>query len=65
MKSLIVFHLNSTLRHIRNIDDLIASQEIDAVYIATPHSTHYEYSLLAIKNKKHILCEKANNNKSS
>ena len=58
MKSLIVFHLNSTLSHIEDIDNLIASEEIDAVYIATPHSTHYEYSLLAIKNKKHILCEK-------
>ena len=42
----------------KDINDLIASQEIDAVYIATPHSSHYEYSLLAIKNKKHILCEK-------
>ena len=42
----------------KDINDLIASKEIDAVYIATPHSSHYEYSLLAIKNKKHILCEK-------
>ena len=46
------------IKSYRDIDDLIASEEIDAVYIATPHSTHYEYSLLAIKNKKHILCEK-------
>ena len=46
------------IKSYRDIDDLIASEEIDAVYIATPHSTHYEYSLLAIKNNKHILCEK-------
>ena len=42
----------------QNIEDLISSTKIDAIYIATPHNTHYEYSLLAIKNKKHILCEK-------
>ena len=46
------------IKSYRDIDNLIASEEIDAVYIATPHSTHYEYTLLAIKNKKHILCEK-------
>ena len=41
-----------------NFPDFIASKEIDAVYIATPHSSHYFYSIEAIKNKKHILCEK-------
>ena len=42
----------------QNIENLIRSSEVDAIYIATPHNTHYDYSLLAIKNKKHILCEK-------
>lgn len=32
--------------------------EIDAVYIATPHVTHYEYAKRAILAKKHVLCEK-------
>lgn len=32
--------------------------EVDAVYIATPHKTHYEYAKQAILNKKHVLCEK-------
>ena len=32
--------------------------EIDAVYIATPHKTHYEYAKRAILAKKHVLCEK-------
>ena len=41
-----------------NFPDFIASKEIDAVYIATPHSSHYFYSIEAIKSKKHILCEK-------
>ena len=31
---------------------------VDAVYIATPHETHYEYITEALKNGKHVLCEK-------
>lgn len=33
-------------------------EEIDAVYIASPHETHYEYIKSAIAHHKHILCEK-------
>ena len=40
------------------IDVLVASNAIDAIYIATPHSSHFEYALQAIKNNKHVLCEK-------
>lgn len=39
-------------------NNLFTADYIDAIYIATPHSTHYEYCLSAIRNKKHILCEK-------
>ncbi|MBQ8247812.1 MAG: Gfo/Idh/MocA family oxidoreductase [Lachnospiraceae bacterium] len=31
---------------------------IDAVYIASPHETHYAYIKEALQNKKHVLCEK-------
>lgn len=30
---------------------------VDAVYIATPHSSHYWYIKESINNKKHVLCE--------
>lgn len=30
---------------------------VDAVYIATPHLSHYELSKQAIRAKKHVLCE--------
>lgn len=32
--------------------------KINAVYIATPHHTHYEYVKKALMCKKHVLCEK-------
>ena len=41
---------------IDEIDELVASNAIDAIYIATPHSSHFEYALQAIKNNKHVLC---------
>lgn len=30
----------------------------DAVYIASPHETHYEYIKKAIEHNRHVLCEK-------
>lgn len=30
---------------------------VDAVYIATPHLSHYEYIKMALDCKKHVLCE--------
>ncbi len=40
-------------------DDLEAFWEnVDAVYIASPHETHYEYAKAALLHHKHVLCEK-------
>lgn len=39
-------------------EDLFDAPNLDAVYIATPHSLHYECTLLCLKNKKAVLCEK-------
>ena len=33
---------------------------IDAVYIASPHDTHFGYIMNALDHKKHVLCEKPN-----
>lgn len=33
-------------------------EQVDAVYIATPHETHADYIRQAVGAKKHVLCEK-------
>lgn len=32
-------------------------QEVDAVYVASPHLTHYQYARHALHSGKHVLCE--------
>jgi predicted dehydrogenase len=39
-------------------EELFKDEEIDIVYIATPHVSHAELSINAMKNGKHVLCEK-------
>ncbi|SDS16379.1 Predicted dehydrogenase [Polaribacter sp. KT25b] len=37
---------------------LAKDADVDAVYIATPHSFHKEHSILCLQHKKAVLCEK-------
>src|SRR6478735_8212752 len=39
--------------------ELAADDEVDVVYVATPHSAHREATALCLKAGKHVLCEKA------
>ena len=39
-------------------DNLLARDDIDAVYVATPHPSHVEWTIKAVKQGKHVLCEK-------
>jgi len=41
-----------------NYADLVADQDIDAVYIANPHRFHYDAVRLALEAGKPVLCEK-------
>ena len=42
--------------HTTVFDQLL--DRVDAVYIASPHLTHYEYSRKAMERGRHVLCEK-------
>src|SRR6187397_2717871 len=38
---------------------LAANNEVDVIYVATPHSHHYEHTMLCLNHNKAVLCEKA------
>jgi len=38
---------------------LVALEDVDVIYVASPHSHHYEHTLLCLKHGKAVLCEKA------
>lgn len=40
-------------------EEMLKDEKVDLVYIATPHSHHYEHIKLCLNNNKHVLCEKA------
>lgn len=40
-------------------EELVYDNQVDLIYIATPHSHHYEHALLCIMNGKPVLCEKS------
>lgn len=39
-------------------EELFTSDTVDVIYIATPHTTHAELSIAAMKAGKNVLCEK-------
>ncbi|MFA1628099.1 aldo/keto reductase [Rhizobium mongolense] len=45
-------------RIVKGYDALLTDPEIDAVYIATPHTGHAEWAIKAIRAGKHVLVEK-------
>ncbi|MCC6287865.1 MAG: Gfo/Idh/MocA family oxidoreductase [Chitinophagaceae bacterium] len=38
---------------------MLESQDVDVIYIATPHGLHYEHVMLCLEYGKAVLCEKA------
>lgn len=41
-----------------SLDELASCSEIDAVYIASPNSLHFEQAVQMLKAGKHVICEK-------
>ncbi len=46
-------------KYYSSYEELALDPEVDIVYIASPHSVHHDHTLLCLKNKKAVLCEKA------
>ena len=40
-------------------DEMINDDNVDIVYIATPHNLHYRFLIQSLKAGKHVFCEKA------
>ena len=40
-------------------EELASDRDLEIVYIASPHSYHREHTILCLKNKKAVICEKA------
>ena len=40
-------------------EELAADDRLDLIYIATPHSCHFEDCMICIQNGRNVLCEKA------
>ncbi len=39
-------------------EELVKNENVDVIYIATPHNLHYENTLLCLQHDKAVLCEK-------
>src|SRR5438105_3634831 len=53
-----VRHLNPAMRATESAQELIESDSIDALVIATPISTHFDLAKACLENGKHVFIEK-------
>lgn len=40
-------------------EELVSDPDLEVVYIASPHSFHHDHTMLCLKHKKAVICEKA------
>jgi predicted dehydrogenase len=45
--------------HYGSYEEMVSDPALEVVYIASPHSYHNEHTMLCLKHKKAVLCEKA------
>lgn len=51
-------HTHGIERAYGSYEALANDPDVDAIYVASPHSHHLEHTLLALQNNKAVLCEK-------
>jgi len=49
----------STAKAYGSYHGLVKDPDVDIIYVATPHSHHFQNTMLALEHGKHVLCEKA------
>ncbi|KAM3480013.1 hypothetical protein MY5147_001385 [Beauveria neobassiana] len=49
----------STAKTYGSYAELVADPDVDVIYVATPHSHHFQNAMLALDAGKNVLCEKA------
>lgn len=40
-------------------EEMLCDDKVQLVYVATPHSHHYDHVMMCLEHGKHVLCEKA------
>lgn len=45
-------------RSFGSYEEMVADPGVEIVYISSPHSEHLQHTLLALRNGKHVVCEK-------
>ena len=59
-ESLYKFAKEKSVKHtFINPDEMITDPDVDIIYIATPHISHYDYIKKALNAGKHVFAEKA------
>ena len=51
--------IHGVKRFYGSYEELVKDENVELIYIATPHSEHFENTMLCIENGKPVLCEKA------
>ena len=51
--------MHGFLKSYGSYEDMLSDPDVNLVYIATPHSHHYEHIKMCLNHGKHVLCEKA------
>lgn len=46
-------------RAYRSYEAMLEDPQVELVYVATPHSHHFEHMMLCLEYGKHVICEKA------
>ncbi|QKS70028.1 Gfo/Idh/MocA family oxidoreductase [Paenalkalicoccus suaedae] len=51
-------HKHNIASYYTDIEALLGDTSIDAIYVASPNSLHYTYTVQALEHGKHVFCEK-------